>query len=174
MKQKLLYFKMKSFDPVDIDQSTISIVDDKMKSFDDALHDFIKGTVILLLSHSDSLGTDRVAQWKTAQSTMEKDSIEYRKKVYRKAYDVKETMNQTFPTSAPMHAQSQMTSSMFQNEQLKVMRKHNEILEKSQQEMEIERQERFNQTVKENESKKAALKPKLRISLMQFTLIAMS
>ena len=143
VKQKLLYFKMKSFDPVDIDQSTISIVDDKMKIFNDAVHDFIEGIEILLLSHSDSLGTDRVAQWKTTQSTTEKDSIEYRKKVYRKAYDVKETMNQTFPTSAPMHAQSQMTSSMFQNEQLKVMRKHNEILEKSQQEMEIERQERL-------------------------------
>ena len=74
VKQKLLYFQMKSFDHVDIDQSTISMVDDKMKSFDDALHDFIKGIVIFLLSHSDSLGTDRVAQWKTAQSTTKKDS----------------------------------------------------------------------------------------------------
>ena len=165
VKQKLLYFKMKSFDPVDIDQSTISIVDDKMKSFDDALHDFIEGIEILLLSHSDSLGTDRVAQWKTAQSTTEKDSIEYRKKVYRKAYDVKETLNRTFPTSAPMHAQSQMTSSMYQNDQLKVMKRHNEILEKTQQEKEIERQERLNETVKENESRKAAAEAKAKNKL---------
>ena len=157
VKQKLLYFKMKSFDPVDIDQSTISIVDDKMKSFNDAVHDFIEGIEILLLSHSDSLGTDRVAQWKTTQSTTEKDSIEYRKKVYQKANDVKKTLIQTFPKSAPMHAQSQMTSSMFQDEQLKVMKRHNEILEKTQQEKEIERQERLNEKLKENESKKAAV-----------------
>ena len=80
----MLYYEMRSFDPVDIDKSSLAIVDDKMKTFDDALRDFMKGTMILLISHSDSLGTERVAQWKTAQSTTEKDSIEYRKKVYGK------------------------------------------------------------------------------------------
>ena len=71
VKQKMLYLKMRSFDPVDID--------DNMKIFNDAFYDFMEGTELLLLSHSDSLGTARVEQWKTAQSTTEKDSIEYRK-----------------------------------------------------------------------------------------------
>ena len=92
VKQKMLYLKMRSFDPVDID--------DNMKIFNDAFYDFMEGTELLLLSHSDSLGTARVEQWKTAQSTTEKDSIEYRKKVYQKANDVKKTLNQTFPKSA--------------------------------------------------------------------------
>ena len=80
---------MRSFDPVDIDENTLSVVDDTMKIFNDAVHDFMEGTEMLLLSHSDSLGPARVEQWKTAQSTTEKDSIEYRKKVYQKANDVK-------------------------------------------------------------------------------------
>merc|ERR1712240_490351 len=33
-----------------------------------------------------------------------------------------------------MHVQSQMTSSMFQNEQLNVMKRHDEILEKQEKE----------------------------------------
>ena len=152
VKQKMLYFEMRSFDPVDIDKSTLAIVDDKMKTFDDALRDFMKGTKILLISHSDSLGTARVEQWKTAQSTTEKDSIEYRKKVYQKVDAVKDSLIQSLPRSAPMHAQSLMTSSIFQSEQLKEMKKHNEILERTQQEKENERQERLNETLKENES----------------------
>ena len=165
VKQKMLYFKMRNFDPVDIDESTLAIVDDKMKTFDDALSKFMEGIEILLISHIDTLGAERVNQWKTVQTATEKDSIEYRKKVYQKVNTVKKDLVPTLSRSAPMHAQSQITSSIFQNEQLKEMRKQNEILERTQQEKENERQEKFNETVKENESKKAAANAKAKNKL---------
>ena len=91
---------------------------------------------------------------------MEKDADEYRRNVYVKAKMVKKSLVPTFPSAAPMHAQSQVTTSMFQKELLEEKRRQNDILERSQQEKENERQEKFNETVRENEIKKAAAEAK--------------
>ena len=102
----MLYYEMRSFKSAHIDETTLPIVYDKMKFFDDALRDYVKGIQILLLSLSDSLNTEKVEQWKTAQSTIEKDSEEYKKNIFEKANAVKKTLAPSFPSSGSMHAQS--------------------------------------------------------------------
>ena len=52
-----------------------------------------------------------------------------------------------------MHTQSQVTTSMVQGEQLKEMRRQSDIMERTQQ-------EKFNETLKESESKRAAAEAK--------------
>ena len=153
VKQKILYYEMRSFNSAHVDENTLPIVYDKMKFFDDALRDYVKGIQILLLSLSDSLNTEKVEQWKTAQSTIEKDSEEYKKNIFEKANAVKKTLAPSFPSSGSMHAQSQVTTSMLQGEQLKEMRRQSDIMERTQQ-------EKFNETLKESESKRAAAEAK--------------
>ena len=53
LKQKMLYYEMRIFNSAHVDESTLPIVYDKMKFFDDALRDYVKGIQILLLSLSD-------------------------------------------------------------------------------------------------------------------------
>ena len=152
VKQKMLYFEMRSFNHAHINESTLHIVDDKMKLFEDALNKFKEGIASLLRFHSDSLGTDRVGDWKIVWSSTEKDSDEHKRNVYRKANIVKKSLIPSFPSAAPMHAQSQ--------EQLNEMRKHDDcphlnmyavtvldLMERAQQGKENERQEKFNETV---------------------------
>ena len=57
VKQKMLYFRMRNVDPVDIDESTLAIVDEKLKAFDDNLTTFMEGIERLLLSQKDVLST---------------------------------------------------------------------------------------------------------------------
>ena len=121
VKQKMLYFEMRSFNHADINESTLDIVDDKMKFFEDAFNEFKEGIVVLLLFHSDSLGADRVRDWKIVWSSTGKDVNEYRRNVHRKANLVKKSLVLSFHC----HAESPVTTSMFQNE----MRKHDECSE---------------------------------------------
>ena len=141
VKQELLYFKMQIFDPADIDESNLDKVSDKLKTFEDALDQFMEEIASLLVSQSDTLGPDRVEEWKSIQSSIVKDSKEYIKKVNTKASLVKKSITPSFPSTAPMHAQSQVTTSMFQKEHLDEIRRQNDILERTQQEKENERQE---------------------------------
>ena len=135
-KQKMLCLKMQRFGPVDIDKNNLHQVDDKMEIFEGAYGEFMLGIELLLLFSSDKLGADKVEYWKNVFSKTENDFIEYRKRVNQKAVEV-------------------ATSILKNNEQLE-----DEILETTQQEKEDEGQEKFDETVKENESKKAAAESK--------------
>ena len=63
-KQSILYLKMRKFNPANIDESILHLVDDNMEIFDDALSKLIEGIKILLLTQSDSLSTERIKEWK--------------------------------------------------------------------------------------------------------------
>merc|ERR1712179_710645 len=58
---------MRKFNPANIDESILHLVDDNMEIFDDALSKLIEGIKILLLSQSDSLSTERIEEWKNVQ-----------------------------------------------------------------------------------------------------------
>ena len=89
VKHEMLYVGMRCYKPANIDETNVHLVNEKMFSIDKALCDLEGGIKTLLLSHSDSLGSERVEKWKTVQSTSEKDSIEYCKSVYQKSNEVK-------------------------------------------------------------------------------------
>ena len=148
----MLYLKMRRFDTVDINKSTLHLVDDKMEIFKNAYGEFMLGIELLLMFFSDKLGADKVEHWRNVSSKTEDDFIEYKNRVNQKADAVKETL---VPSFFPSMAQSQVASSMLKNEPLK-----DETLEKSQQEEEDEEQGKFNETEKENESKKTAAEAK--------------
>ena len=152
VKQKMLYFQIRSIIHTDVDESTLPIVDDKMKFFEESFNEFKEGIVVLLLFHSDSLGADRVRDWKNVWSSTIKDANEYRRNIHKKANLVKKSLVLSFPS----HTESPVTTSMFQNE----MRKHDDcphlnmyavtvldLMERAQQGKENERQEKFNETV---------------------------
>ena len=151
VKQKMLYFEMRSFNHAHINESTLHIVDDKMKFFEDAFIEFMEGIASLLRFLSDSLDADKVRDWNNVWSSTIKDTNEYRRNVFQKANAVKENPLR----SAPMHGHSQVTTSMIQKEQLEEMRRHNDLLERSQhqQEKENERKEKFNETLKMSQEK---------------------
>ena len=109
-KQSILYLKMRKFNPANIDESILHLVDDNMEIFNDALSKLIEGIKILLLTQSDSLSTERVKEWKNVQTAAERDSIEYRKRVNQRAEAVKETL---MPRSSPSLTQSQVTTACY-------------------------------------------------------------
>ena len=111
-KQSILYLKMRKFNPANIDESILHLVDDNMEIFNDALSKLIEGIKTLLLTQSDSLSTERVKEWKNVRTAAERDSIEYRKRVNQKAEAVKETL---MHRSSPCLTQSQVTTCMLQN-----------------------------------------------------------
>ena len=171
VKQEMLYFKMRSFNHAHINESTLYIFQDKMKFFEHAFDKFMEGIASLLLFHPDSLGADRVEDWKNVWSSTEKDADEYRRNVYRKATVVKISLVPSFPNAAPMHAQSHVTTSMSQNEKLNEMRKHDDcprlymyavtvldLIERAQQEKKSERQKKLNETCEDSLENIAALK----------------
>ena len=128
-KKKMLYLIMQRFGPVDIDKSTLHLVDAKMEIFKDAFGEFMLGIELLLLFFSDKLGADKVKYWKNVFSKTENDFIEYKKRVNQKAVEV--------------------ATSILLNEQPK-----EETLKRTQQEEKDERKEKFNETVEVNESRK--------------------
>ena len=92
------------------------------------------GIELLLLFFSDKLGPDKAKFWKNVFSKTENDFIEYRKRVNQKDVEV-------------------ATSILKNNGQLK-----DKILQRSQQEKENEKHKKLNETARENESRKTAVK----------------
>ena len=153
LKQKMLYYKMRKFTSAHINEGTISSFDAKMDQFDQEASDLIESMEKLLIKHETNLGGERTAQWKAQQVTAERDSSDYTQRMFQQANEVRKSLSQAQNSSNGQN--SQLNASSFQAEQLHIMRKQNQILEKNQQAKEAENAERLSESARESEEKRA-------------------
>ena len=145
LKQNRLYRNMRVFDPGAVTEDTVGTFDADIKEVKKEFNDLAMCMDKLVIKYGTEMGPERESRWKTQQVQTESDVKDYLKVMNRQAGQFRNS-----------GARSQDGADVFQAEQLKAMRKQNEILERSQQEKENDKAERLSETLREADAKKLA------------------
>ena len=87
-KQKKLYYRIRSFQPGDIDEVSLVTFDAKMDDFDKVAEEFVLSVEDMCHDHADALG-ERVAQWENLVKNAENDVRVYKQRMKIKVAELR-------------------------------------------------------------------------------------
>ena len=150
-----VYARMRTFGVIELDEVTFDEYKPHMKELDENVMELILGVDNLCCDFKDQLGVKQ-DQWIAARDKAESDVRTYKQSMKVKLIELK---------SAGTAQAFNSNSSSFQEEQIRQMKEQTEIAKKAQEAAERERQEKLNQTRREDDSKKATATARVKAKL---------